>query len=178
MSNNFDVTDIGIASLAAGCRKLEKILISDCRKITDTGLVALASGCPRIQSLTVKSCCRVSDVGITAFALKCRHLNELVLDSIRISDTTLTALARNSRKLQTVTFIYCPRITYFGLSTLAAECVQIQSIFLGNCRYAKNGKLSFLRKKYSYALSRKEAALEKNRFKYVIAALRYYFSCT
>ena len=96
---------------------------------------------------------------------------------MRISDTTLMAFAKNSRELQTVTFIYCPRITYTGLSTLAAECAQIQSIYLGNCRYVKNGNLAFLRKKYLHALSKQEEALKRKNLKSVISKFRYYVSC-
>ena len=55
-----DVTDAGLASLAAGCPAITTLDLYYCGQTTDTGLASLAAGCPAIASLNLNYCGQIT----------------------------------------------------------------------------------------------------------------------
>jgi hypothetical protein len=52
------VTDAGIAALAAGVPRLRVLVIDECLKLTDAALMLVADGCRELQLLSVRRCSR------------------------------------------------------------------------------------------------------------------------
>jgi hypothetical protein len=48
------LTDVGLASLARGCKGLEKLSLVWCSAISSTGLVRIAENCKKLTSLDIQ----------------------------------------------------------------------------------------------------------------------------
>lgn len=204
LSSSREVTNAGIVCMAGGCRKLKRVSLYDCRLIGNAALIAIASGCPNLleisitacpyvsnggilaiacgclalESIFILSCTNVSDEGVIALALKCCNLQQISLARLKITDASLVAFAKNSRKLRRVFLEYCEHITSAGLSILTAKCAQIQLFYHHSCRKInKNENLLSLRRNYLRSNSELNRAAEHNHHKSAIAMLRYFISC-
>ena len=170
------VTDDGISYVAEGCRKLEKWWIVKCDKLTNASLIAVSTGCPDLRHMTISDCRHISDEGVTSMALRCSHLQCLSLTSIGITDASLVALATHSRELSCVSLDCCNGVTSDGLSTLAAECNQLQSINSRKCRNLREGNYLSIKSKLLRAQAEQNKVRQRNRWNYIISALRYLIS--
>jgi F-box and leucine-rich repeat protein 2/20 len=192
LSSNDLVTNAGISHIARGCEKLTSITMNDCSQIDDTaliaigsncpnlieisisssghnsqkfsdrGLITIACGCPALESISISNCPNVTYVGVKILAQNCFQLKSITFTSSKITDTSLIALATNSRKLLRVSFSYCHCITSTGLSILAAECALMQSIWFKTSKNVKKENLLSLRRKYLLANSLQNGATEHN----------------
>jgi F-box and leucine-rich repeat protein 2/20 len=207
LSSNDLVTNAGISRIAGGCRKLISITINDCDEIDDTaliaigsschnllkvvigsnlsshnfsdrGLIAVACGCPALEWISISKCPNITDAGMTVLAQKCFQLKSISLRYSNVSDVSLTAFATNSRKLQSVSFHRCDCITSTGLSILAAECTQMQSMnFKISSVKVMDENLLSLRRKYLLANSLQNGASDRNHHTSVLSMLRHFISC-
>merc|ERR1712166_132035 len=98
-----DVTDTGLASLAAGCRAITTLDLFDCKQITDIGLASLAAGCSAITTLNLGGCGQFTDAGLASLAAGCSAITTLDLSE-------------------------CSQITDIGLASLAAGCSAIYTL--------------------------------------------------
>ena len=67
------VTDVGLAEIAAECHALERLDITGCPLVTE-GLIAVAQGCPELKSLTIEACSGVANEGLKAIGRCCAKL--------------------------------------------------------------------------------------------------------
>ena len=89
-----DVTDVGLASLAAGCSAIITLNLWGCIRITGTGLASLAAGCSAITNLDLTNCHQITDTGLTSLVAGCSAITSLNLSFCRrITDTRLASLA-------------------------------------------------------------------------------------
>merc|ERR1712166_1511292 len=72
-----DVTDSGLASLAAECPAIITLALCACELITDTGLASLAAGCPAITTLDLSECNQITDTGLASVAAGCPAITKL-----------------------------------------------------------------------------------------------------
>ena len=68
------VTDVGLAEIAAECHALERLDITGCPLVTDKGLIAVTQGCPELKSLTIEACSGVANEGLKAIGRCCAKL--------------------------------------------------------------------------------------------------------
>merc|ERR1711865_417440 len=66
-----DITDKGLASLAAGCTAIVTLNLGGCDQITDAGLASLAAGCTAIVTLDLSGCDQITDAGLASLAAGC-----------------------------------------------------------------------------------------------------------
>ena len=148
-----DVTDAGLASLAAGCSAITTLDLSCCNQITDTGLASLAAGCSAITTLNLSRCNQITDTGLASLAAGCHAITTLNLYDLRsdhghragesgcwmhcyhhlyladcsqITDTGLASLAAGCTAITTLNRTRCKQITDTGLASRAAGCPSIE----------------------------------------------------
>ncbi|KAL7259582.1 hypothetical protein ACSBR1_005467 [Camellia fascicularis] len=106
-------------SCAAGLRDLR---MDKCLGVTDVGLAKIAVGCEKLERLSLKWCLEISDLGIDLMSKKCPHLKHLdisylkVLDVSRcdkVSSSGLVSVVRGHRDLRQLYAGFC----FFELST-------------------------------------------------------------
>jgi F-box and leucine-rich repeat protein 2/20 len=206
LSSNDLVTNAGISRITGGCEKLTSITINDCDEIDDTaliavgsscpnlleivigsnlssrnfsnrGLIAVACGCPALESISISNCPHITDAGVIVLAQKCFQLKSISLRYSKITDVSVIAFATNSRKLLSVLFHRCDCITSTGLSVLAAECTQMQSMnFKISSEKVMKENLLSLRRKYLLANSGQNGVSEHNHHTSPLSMLRYFIS--
>jgi F-box/leucine-rich repeat protein 2/20 len=66
---------------AAGLRELN---LEKCLGVTDMGLAKVAVGCPRLERLSFKWCREISDIGVDLLAKKCRDLRSLDISYLKV----------------------------------------------------------------------------------------------
>ena len=122
----WDVTDAGLASLAAGCPAITLLTLGGCDQITDTGLASLTAGCPAIITLKLTGCSQITDTGLASLAAGCPDITTLTLrQCFRVTDAGLASLAAGCTAITTLHLSYCNQITDTGLASLAAGCTAI-----------------------------------------------------
>lgn len=105
------ITDVGLSTIAFGCRNLTHINLSDCQLITDAGFAAIG----RLESLAHLGLCHTSitDVGLTAIASGCRNLTYINLRvCVRITDAGVAAIMCNCHNLTRIELYNCNLVTY------------------------------------------------------------------
>lgn len=68
-------------SSAAGLRDLK---LDKCLGITDVGLAQIAVGCQKLEKLSLKWCFEITDLGIDLLSKKCLHLNHLDISYLKV----------------------------------------------------------------------------------------------
>lgn len=82
-----NVTDVGLASLAAHHGRLKRLSFHECAKITDTGLARLVERQPYLRYLDVFDCAALSDRLLSVLEPICPRLRELVIsDELLVAD--------------------------------------------------------------------------------------------
>jgi len=79
------------AALAAAARLRDRRL-DKCLAVTDMGLAKVAVGRPRLEKLSFKWCREISDIGIDLLAKKCRDLRSLDISYLEVTTTATTIL--------------------------------------------------------------------------------------
>ena len=89
-----NVTDRGVAALAAGCTRLEHAGLASCTQLGDVSLDALAGHCADLVSLDVSCVNKISDDGVDALA-RCTALRALDVSwCFRVTSDSLAGLRR------------------------------------------------------------------------------------
>ena len=124
--------------------------------------------------MSLSRCLNITDASVIVLAKKCLHLKSIRLESFKITDASLIAFATNSRKLQNVSLYYGYYITSTGLSILAVECAQMQSMTFQRTesRRRRDENLLSLRREYLRAKTSKH-----NRPTSVLSMLWHFISC-
>ena len=130
-----DVTDAGLANLAAGCPVIAYLNLHSCHLITDTGLASLAAGCTALTTLDLSFCPGITDVGLASLAVGCRAITTLSLYlCVLITDAGLASIAAGWPAITSLNLSHCPDITDAGLASLAAGCTALTSLNLSFCK--------------------------------------------
>merc|ERR1712166_521122 len=99
-----DVTDTGLASLAAGCRAITTLDLSECSQITDTGLASLTAGCTSITTLDLMGLLVITDTGLASLAARTQGCSAIYtlhhIDYYQITDTGLDGWAVRTQGYQ------------------------------------------------------------------------------
>ena len=92
------ITDAGLATIAAGCPDLETLYLDSCEQITDAGLATIGAGCPDLKSLHLDSCEQITDAGLATIAAGCPYLEYLSLTNCNwITDAGLATIGEGCR---------------------------------------------------------------------------------
>jgi len=93
------------------------------------GTLQPLSGCKRIERLTLTNCSKLTDLSLTAMLADNRSLLALDVTNLEaITDKTMTALAANAVRLQGLNITNCKKITDESLQEVAKNCRHIKRV--------------------------------------------------
>ena len=130
----YQITDAGQASLAAGFPAITRLELSYCRQITDRGLASLAAGCSAITTLNLAGCRQITDAVLASMGAGCSAITTLDLSGCdQITETGLASLAAECTAITWLELSYRDQITDTGLASLAAGCTAITTLDRSGC---------------------------------------------
>uniref|UniRef100_A0A453HVT7 F-box domain-containing protein n=1 Tax=Aegilops tauschii subsp. strangulata TaxID=200361 RepID=A0A453HVT7_AEGTS len=153
---SFCLTDVGLTSLARGCKGLEKLSLVWCSAISSTGLVRVAENCKKLASLDIQAC-YIGDPGLVAIGEGCNLLNNLSLRFVEgATDEGLIGLIKScGQSLLSLGIANCAWMTDASLRAVGSHCPNLEILSLESelvknegvisiakgCRLLKNLKL-------------------------------------
>jgi F-box and leucine-rich repeat protein GRR1 len=125
-----DVSDGTIVPLS-GCKRVERLTLTNCTKLTDQGVNAVVQGNSSLLALDISGLKEITDGALLMVAANCRRLQGLNVSGCRkVTDLSLMAVAENCRSLKRVRFptflpslhhpsvlCLCRMLTFFGRSS-------------------------------------------------------------
>lgn len=104
IKNCSDLSDTGLAAIAAGCSRLVKLELQGCRQITEAGLKFCTSRLSKTLVEVRVSCCKYLDTAATLRALEpiCESVRKLHIDCIWDKSILDQEIASPSRRLNPV----------------------------------------------------------------------------
>ena len=101
----------------------------------DDGMARVARCCPGLRSYNLYGCNDFTDTGLQALVLGCVGLRELDFSNAEhVADSSLKILSQ-CPALTALDLNNCKLVTDFGIKDLCANCPQLRSLCLSNCRH-------------------------------------------
>lgn len=72
------------AAAISGAVGLREVRMDKCLKVSDVGLAKVAVGCDKLERLSVKWCLEISDLGLDFLAKKCVNLKHLDISYLKV----------------------------------------------------------------------------------------------
>ncbi|KAL1546207.1 F-box/LRR-repeat protein 3-like [Salvia divinorum] len=123
--------DLEAAAIAPAAR-LRDLNLDKCLNITDAGLAKVAAGCPELDSLSLKWCFDVTDIGIQLLSKKCLHLKRLDISYLKVSNESLRWIS-GMEKLETLQMVGCGSVDDIGLLHIANGCASLKVLDISRC---------------------------------------------
>ncbi|KAG0472165.1 hypothetical protein HPP92_016711 [Vanilla planifolia] len=115
------------AAALAKVAGLKELRMDKCLGVTDVGLARVAVGCGRLEKLGIKWCMEISDIGIDLLSKKCRNLRELDISYLRVTNNSLRAIS-TLHKLEMLSLVGCRFIDDDGIAFLSNGTNSLKSI--------------------------------------------------
>jgi hypothetical protein len=94
------------------------------RNLTNVGIDSIARGCKHLKVLVVRSCNGITDEGIQSIAEHCHNMSILKVGGCTgITGTGVKYLAYGYRSLRHVEFDGCIKVTCKGVNHLIVNCI-------------------------------------------------------
>ncbi|XP_030439568.2 F-box/LRR-repeat protein 3 [Syzygium oleosum] len=93
LSNATEMRDSAAAAIAEA-KNLEKLWLARCKSVTDMGVGCIAVGCRKLRLLSLKWCLGVGDLGVGLVAVKCKEIRSLDLSYLPISNKCLPSIMK------------------------------------------------------------------------------------
>jgi F-box and leucine-rich repeat protein GRR1 len=108
---------------------IKRLNLSALDQEASDGTLRPLSGCKRIERLTLTNCTKLTDLSLTAMLKDNHSLLALDVTNVEgITDQTMYALAENAVKLQGLNITNCKRITDESLKAVARSCRHIKRV--------------------------------------------------
>ncbi|RLN30346.1 hypothetical protein C2845_PM05G15490 [Panicum miliaceum] len=120
------------AAAVAAAAGLRELRLDKCLAVTDMGLAKVAVGCPRLEKLSVKWCREISDIGIDLLAKKCPELRSLNISYLKVGNESLRSIT-TLEKLEELAMVGCSCIDDEGLELLSKGSDSLQSVDVSRC---------------------------------------------
>ncbi|XP_076957773.1 uncharacterized protein LOC143633334 [Bidens hawaiensis] len=102
--------------------------------LLDAGLAAVADGFTKLQKLTLIWCSNATNAGLTFVAQKCTSLKCLDLQGCYVGDQGLRAIGKYCKQLEVLNLRFCEGLTDIGLVDLAIGCEKsLKSLGVAAC---------------------------------------------
>lgn len=97
-----DVSDGTVVPLS-GCKRVERLTLTNCSKLTDSGLAAVVQGNHALLALDISGLREISDNTLLVVADNCKRLQGLNISGCeRVTDKSLVAVAESCRSIKRV----------------------------------------------------------------------------
>ncbi|KAI9702211.1 MAG: SCF ubiquitin ligase complex subunit [Bogoriella megaspora] len=129
----------------SGCKRIERLTLTNCSKITDTSLAPLLDGNRNLLALDITGLDSITDRSMIKVAQYCHRLQGLNVSNCRkITDESLEAVAKNCRHVKRLKFNDCAQLTDRSIMAFADNCRSILEIDLHNCRALEDESVTAL----------------------------------
>lgn len=129
-------------SCAAGLRNLR---MDKCLGVTDVGLAKIAVGCEKLERLSLKWCLEISDLGIDLMSKKCPHLKHLDISYLKVTSESLRSIG-TLQKLEVLAMVGCGFVDDDGIRFLGNGCPSLQVLDVSRCdKVSSSGLVSVVR---------------------------------
>ncbi|KAL2826066.1 hypothetical protein BDW59DRAFT_171965 [Aspergillus cavernicola] len=134
LTNCRKLTDNGVSDLVEGSRHLQALDVSDLRSLTDHTLLKVAENCPRLQGLNITGCTKVTDDSLIVVSEKCRLLKRLKLNGVlQVTDKAIMSFAQNCPSILEIDLQECKQVTNLSVTTLVATLQNLRELRLAHC---------------------------------------------
>ncbi|KAK2965869.1 hypothetical protein RJ640_024711 [Escallonia rubra] len=120
------------AAALSCARGLRDLRMDKCLNVTDVGLAKIAVGCEKLERLSVKWCLEITDLGIELLSKKCRGLKHLDISYLKVSSESLRSIS-SMQKLEVLAMVGCHIVDDDGLGFLGSGCPSLQVIDVSRC---------------------------------------------
>ena len=103
-----NLTNVGIDSIARGCKHLKVLVVRNCNGITDEGIHSIAEHCHNMSILKVGGCTEITGAGVEYLAYGCRSLRHVEFDG-------------------------CIKVTCKSVNHLIVNCIWLETVILDRC---------------------------------------------
>ncbi|GAV84087.1 LOW QUALITY PROTEIN: LRR_6 domain-containing protein [Cephalotus follicularis] len=139
-------------SYALGLRELK---VDKCLGVSDVGLAKIAVGCSKLERLSLKWCKEISDMGVDLLCKKCTDLRALDLSYLKVTNKSLYSVALLP-KLESLAMVGCPLVDDVGLRFLENGCPLLQEIDVSRCECISSCGLVSVIRGHNYISSKFE----------------------
>ncbi|KAL2866701.1 uncharacterized protein BJX67DRAFT_372403 [Aspergillus lucknowensis] len=134
LTNCRKLTDNGVSDLVEGSRHLQALDVSDLRSLTDHTLLKVADNCPRLQGLNITGCTKVTDDSLVVVSQKCRFLKRLKLNGVvQVTDKSIMSFAQNCSAILEIDLQECKLVTNKSVTALMATLQNLRELRLAHC---------------------------------------------
>ncbi|KAL4965153.1 putative ubiquitin ligase complex F-box protein GRR1 [Aspergillus stella-maris] len=134
LTNCRKLTDNGVSDLVTGSRHLQALDVSDLRNLTDHTLFKVAENCHRLQGLNITGCRMVTDDSLIAVSQKCRLLKRLKLNGVaQVTDRAIMSFAHNCPSILEIDLQECKFVTNQSVTTLMTTLQNLRELRLAHC---------------------------------------------
>ncbi|KAK6233227.1 Leucine-rich repeat - like 10 [Theobroma cacao] len=129
-------------SCAVGLRELK---MDKCLHLSDVGLAKIAVGCLKLEKLSLKWCMDITDLGVDLLCKKCLDLKYLDVSYLKVTNESLHSIA-SLLKLEVLGLVACPLIDDAGLQFIGHGCPLLKVIDVSRCEgVSSSGLISVVR---------------------------------
>lgn len=139
------VSDTGLLAVSKSA-SLEILHLAKTPECSNVGLAAIANGCRKLRKLHIDGwrTNRIGDEGLIQIARKCLYLKELVLIGLNPTVTSLSMLASNCHVLERLALCGSATIGDAELSCIAAKCYSLKKLCIKGCPVSDQGMESLI----------------------------------
>lgn len=128
-------------SCAVGLRELR---MDKCLGVSDVGLAKIAVGCEKLERVSVKWCLEISDLGLDLLSKKCFYLKHLDISYMKVTSESLRSIS-TMQKLEVLVMVGCGLVDDVGLHYLENGCPSLQVIDVSRCeKVSSSGLISVI----------------------------------
>ncbi|XWS57477.1 hypothetical protein CRYUN_Cryun09bG0177500 [Craigia yunnanensis] len=129
-------------SFAVGLKELK---MDRCLQLSDVGLANIAVGCLKLEKLSLKWCTEITDLGVDLLCKKCVDLKYLDVSCLKVTNESLYSIA-SLLKLEVLGLMACPLIDDVGLKFIERGCPLLKVIDVSRCEGVSSpGLISVIR---------------------------------
>ncbi|KAL4811472.1 hypothetical protein BDV18DRAFT_150241 [Aspergillus unguis] len=134
LTNCRKLTDNGVSDLINGSRHLQALDVSDLRSLTDHTLFKVAENCNRLQGLNITGCTKVTDESLIVVSQKCRLLKRLKLNGVvEVTDRAILSFAQNCPSILEIDLQECKLVTNQSVTALMTTLQNLRELRLAHC---------------------------------------------
>ncbi|XP_050224907.1 F-box/LRR-repeat protein 3 [Mercurialis annua] len=111
---------------------LKELSLDKCLGISDVGLAKIAVGCSRLEKISLKWCMEITDLGVDLLCKKCVDLKFADVSYLKVTNETLRSIA-SLRKLEVLAMVGCALVDDVGCQFLENGCPLLEEIDVSRC---------------------------------------------
>lgn len=133
------------AAALSGAAGLRDVGMDKCLDLSDVGLAKVAVGCGRLERLSLKWCLEISDLGVGLLCKKCPHLKHLDISFLKVTSDSIQAIG-TLQKLEVLAMAGCGLVDDNALRFLGHGCPSLQVLDVSRCdKVSSFGLVSVIR---------------------------------